>query len=92
MGVFFFISQAPVVQKVDSTIHWINFYPLDTAIILDYLTLIRWIVIYPVGSAIQRLNNRDLNRLKLLSVSGVCDSRRRLKFKQFLHNSHSKIT
>ena len=36
---------------MDSTIHWINIYPLDSAIILDCLTLIRWIVIYPVGSA-----------------------------------------
>ena len=25
-------GQAPVVQKVDSTIHWINLYPLDSAI------------------------------------------------------------
>ena len=26
------ISQAPVVQKVDSAIHWINHYPVDNAI------------------------------------------------------------
>ena len=26
------IHLAPVVQKVDSTIHWINLYPLDSAI------------------------------------------------------------
>ena len=25
--------QAPVVQKVDSAIHWINLYPVDSAII-----------------------------------------------------------
>ena len=25
-------SQAPVVQKVDSAIHWLNLYPLDNAI------------------------------------------------------------
>ena len=27
-----FQQQASVVQKVDSTIHWINHYPLDSAI------------------------------------------------------------
>ena len=26
------IIQAPVVRKVDSAIHWINYYPLDSAI------------------------------------------------------------
>ena len=26
------LPQAPVVQKVDSAIHWINFYPADSAI------------------------------------------------------------
>ena len=41
--------QAPVVQKVVRTIHWI--------MQLDCLTLISWIVIYPMDSAIQRLNN-----------------------------------
>ena len=41
--------QAPVVQKVVRTIHWI--------MQLDCLTLIRWIAIYPMDTAIQRLNN-----------------------------------
>ena len=27
-----FKIQAPVVRKVDSAIHWINYYPLDSAI------------------------------------------------------------
>ena len=44
--------QAPVVQKVVSSIHWI--------MQLDCLTLTRWVAIYPVDSAIQRLNNRGL--------------------------------
>ena len=26
------VNQAPVVQKVDSAIHWINLYPLNNAI------------------------------------------------------------
>ena len=26
------LHQAPVVQKVDSAIHWLNLYPLDNAI------------------------------------------------------------
>ena len=47
------IRVAPVVQKVDSTIHWIAQ--------LVSLTLIHWIVIYPVDSAIQLLNNWGLH-------------------------------
>ena len=43
------IDQAPVVQTLDSAIHWI------TQLVL--LVFIRWIVIYPVDSAIHRLNN-----------------------------------
>ena len=48
--------QAPVVQKVDSAIRWINLYPVESAIGFPS--------IYPLdsdlssGSAIQRLNNR----------------------------------
>ena len=49
--------QVPVVQKVDSAIHWINHYPVDNAISLR--NTIHWIAIYPVDSAIQLLNNRD---------------------------------
>ena len=45
--IFFFfrgcVNQAPVVQKVDNAIHWINHYPVDCY-------LIYWIVIYPVNS------------------------------------------
>ena len=47
------ILLVPVVQKVDSTIHWIAQ--------LVSLTLIHWIVIYPVDSAIQLLNNWGLH-------------------------------
>ena len=47
--------QAPVVQKVDSGIHWINLYPLGNA--NGFLNTFPWIATYPVGSAIQRLNN-----------------------------------
>ena len=28
--------QAPVVQKVDSAIHWINLYPVDSAIFIGF--------------------------------------------------------
>ena len=48
--------QAPVVQKVNSAIRWINLYQCITQLVS--LILIRWIVIYPVDSAIQCLNNR----------------------------------
>ena len=52
-------SQAPVVRKADSVVHWINNYPLDSAI--GFVILILWIVIYPVDSAIYLLNNRGLD-------------------------------
>ena len=41
----------PFVQKVDSTIHWLNQYPLDSTIGFAK------IVIYPADSAIHCLNN-----------------------------------
>ena len=49
---------APTVQKVDSAVQWI--------IQLVYLILIYWIKIYPMDSAIQRLNNWDLEVMFLL--------------------------
>ena len=52
------IHQASVVQRLDSTIHWINLYPVDSAILLVSPILISWIVVYPVDSAIQRFNNQ----------------------------------
>ena len=50
-------DQTPVVQKVDSAIHRINHYPLDSAILLVSLILMHWMVIYPVDSAVQLFNN-----------------------------------
>ena len=47
---------APVVQKVDSAIHWINFLLLDNAIDFPNAHLLD--IAYPLDSAIQRLNNR----------------------------------
>ena len=44
--------QAPVVQKVDSAIHWINLCPVDNANALCNHLSQRWIVIYPLDSAI----------------------------------------
>ena len=46
------IYLAPVVQRVDSTIHWI------TQLVL--LVFIPWIAIYPVDSVIHLLNNQGL--------------------------------
>ena len=46
---------APVVRRVDSTIHWI------TQLVL--LVFIRWIVIYRVDNAIHLLNNGGLGSL-----------------------------
>ena len=50
----------PVVQKLDSAIHWINPYQLDSTILVSLIS-IHWIVIYPLGRAIQLLNNWDQN-------------------------------
>ena len=38
------IILAPVVQKVDNAIHWINHYPLDIAIIIGFA------ITYPMDS------------------------------------------
>ena len=63
---------APVVQTLDSAIHWI------TQLVL--LVFIRWIVIYPLDSAIHRLNNwgllnnraRQDNCQQFLSIAEPC--------------------
>jgi len=59
---------APVVQTLDSAIHWI------TQLVL--LLFICWIVIYPVDSAIHRLNTWGLvkllgNTIQSLKVQNV---------------------
>ena len=51
---------ASTVQKVDNTTHWINLYPLESAIGFPN-TFPLDIVIYPVDRAIQRLSNPGLN-------------------------------
>ena len=60
------MSQALVVQKVDSALHWIA---QLVSLILDF-----WIAIYPVDSAIQRSNNRgQMCYISLISVViGLC--------------------
>ena len=50
--------QAPVVQKVDSAIHQINLYALDSAAQLVSPILFHRVAIYLVDSAIHLLNNR----------------------------------
>ena len=42
-----FKPQAPVVQKIDNAIHWINLYRTDSAINVNN-NYILWITIYPV--------------------------------------------
>ena len=53
---------APVVRKVDSAIHWINYYPLNSAIGFPNIL---WIAISPVDSAIHLLNNRGLAKISI---------------------------
>ena len=50
-------NQAPVVQKVDSTIHWVNRYPVVSAFGFNSLISIHKMVIYPMDGTIQLLNN-----------------------------------
>ena len=40
---------APVVRRVDNTIHWINLYLVDCTVC--FITIICWIVTYPLESA-----------------------------------------
>ena len=56
------VDRYTVVQKVNSTIHWINLYPVDSAILLPSPILNCSIVIYPMDSAIQFLNNWNPDR------------------------------
>ena len=75
------LDQAPVVQKVDNAIRWINLYPLDSAISFSNIYPLdsHWIVIYPLDSAIQRLNNSG-QTYKLLvrhEVSNWCNDEKR---------------
>ena len=51
MAVDTYWNLAPVAQKVDGAIRWINLHPVDNAI--GSQILIHWIVIYPVDSAIR---------------------------------------
>ena len=48
----FLIELAPVVQRLDNTIHWINHYPVDSVVC--------FVRLYRADSVIQHLNNRVL--------------------------------
>ena len=52
-----FRGLAPVVQKLDSAIHQINYYWIS---IRETNYPIHWIVFYPLDNAIQLLNNWGL--------------------------------
>ena len=58
------MALAPVVQKVDSAIHWINHYAVDNAII-DLPTT------YQLDSAIQLLNNKGHYWIRVLNNWGL---------------------
>ena len=49
-GLIKMINLAPVVRRLDNTIHWINLYPLDNV-------LLSHIGIYPLDSVIHPLYN-----------------------------------
>ena len=54
--IFLSHNQAPVVQKMDNAINWINLYSVDNAILV-FLILIRCILIYLVDKAMYYSNN-----------------------------------
>ena len=56
------VVRGPVVQKVDSAIHWLNHYPLDSTISFPntYSMDSDLSTLYPMDSAIHLLNNRGL--------------------------------
>ena len=56
------VVRAPVLQKVDSAIHWINHYPLDSAIGFPntYSMDSDLSTLYLMDNAIHLLNNRGL--------------------------------
>ena len=58
---------ASVFQGLDSAIHQINHYPVNSVILVSVI-LIRWIV--PVDSTIQRLNNRGLMNTEVYHPGG----------------------
>ena len=53
--------QAPVVQRLNNLIHWLNQYPVDKMTVLQPIHFIHWVVIYPVDKVIQPLNNWGLS-------------------------------
>ena len=63
------VPHAPVVRRVDSAIHWINHYPLDSVLLIVF---IRRIVICPVDSVIHLLNNRGRILLRILLLVFIC--------------------
>ena len=57
---------ALVVQRINNTIHWKNYYPVDS--MLHFLTVICWMVIYLLDSVIHPLNNWALMVSRWLSL------------------------
>ena len=49
-------GMAPVVQRADNSILWINHYPVDKNG-LQPIHFVRWIATYPLGKIIRSLNN-----------------------------------
>ena len=69
--IFLSHNQAPVVQKMDNAISWINLYSVDNATLV-FLILIHCIVIYLVDKALYYSNNHGQGskvKLKLIYTS-----------------------
>lgn len=64
--------QAPVVQIVDSAIHRIYHYPVDS--VVCFVRLVHWIAIYPVDSIIHPLNHWAQVHVDYSSVSMCLDT------------------
>ena len=77
---------APVVQKVDNTIHRINLNPLDSATGFPNT--------YPVDSAIHLLNNLGLIGLNIKFLRNLCKAAHTLYINPWFSNQllHNKIS
>ena len=73
---------APVVQRLDNAIHWINRYPADKC--WQNKHAIHWIVIYPVDSVIHFSNNWGL---KIICVVLLMDGSTRSFFTYGMQNT-----
>ena len=65
---------APVVQRADNSIHWINYYPVDG--VLCFFNIISWKATYPVDSIIHPFEQLGPGLLLKLKIHRFLTSKR----------------